>query len=131
MRMQTYLRVVSDETTICSLQREANIPGSTVKQPKSSTGGIGEERWWSWQTAIVDLDLNDEDRGVKNLLIQCRPLLLGIKKYQGPATEVILEVVTHYRQKEGSPGLYLSAESISLLSEVGGSLDHDAVLEVS
>jgi len=131
MRMQTYLRVVSDETTICSLQREANIPGSTVKQPKSSTGGIGEERWWSWQTAIVDLDLNDEDRGVKNLLIQCRPLLLGIKKHQGPETEVILEVVTHYRQKEGSPGLYLSAESISLLSEVGGSLDHDAVLEVS
>lgn len=131
MRMQTYLRVVSDETTICSLQKEANIPGSTVKQPKSSTGGIGEDRWWSWQTAIVDLDLNDEDRGVKNLLIQCRPLLFGIKKHQGPETEVILEVVTHYRQNEGSPGLYLSAESISLLSEVGGSLDHDAVLEVS
>jgi hypothetical protein len=36
-------------------------------------------------------------------------------------------MVTRYREDEDPCGLYLSAETISLLGELGGALDNDAV----
>ena len=132
MRTQAYLRVVGEKAAIRALHREVNIPGAAIKEARYSAAGTpDDEKWLSWHTAIVDLDPNDENRGIVNLLVECRPLLAALKRHKEPETEVILEVVTRYRPNEGSPGLYLSAESISLLSEFGGSLDHDAVPEVS
>jgi hypothetical protein len=83
------------------------------------------------QTALIDFDLNDENRGVKALLIQCRPLLPSIKKHQGPGIDVILEVVGRFKEHDRPEGLYLSAEVISLLNELGGELEYDTVPDVS
>jgi hypothetical protein len=131
MRVQAYLRVVSDEATIRLLENEARIPGATVKAPGRSIEGTEESKWWTWQSAIVDLDLNDEDRKLKTLLTSCRSLSPSLRSHSGGETDVILEVVTRYKPNEGSPGLHLSAESVFLLSELGGSLDHDVVPDLS
>ena len=51
----------------------------------------------------------------------------SIKKYEGPETDVYLEIVTRYKENEDPRGLYLSAEAISLLNELGAALDNDVV----
>ncbi len=122
---------MGDEATIRSLHSETGIPGAAIRQLKAPGGATGDEKRWNWGTAPVDLDLEDVDRGLKALLIQCRPFFPGIKKYQGPETDIYLEVVTRYKENERPRGLYLSAESISLLSELGAALDNDAVLDLA
>ena len=48
-----------------------------------------------------------------------------IKRWLGPETDVYLEVVTQYEKGEEPRGLYLSAETVLLLSEMGGAFDND------
>jgi len=51
-----------------------------------------------------------------------------IKRFRGPKTAITLQLVSRYKQGEDDPrGLHLSAETISLLAELGGDLDNDAV----
>lgn len=127
MRLQAYLRIVSHEETLRLIQRETNISNMTLQQPKSPHGGIGDNQWWSLETARVDLDLNDEDRGVKALLMQCMPVLPALKKHQRAETEVFLEIVGYFKDRDRPRGVYFSAETIALLSELGGQLDFDTV----
>jgi|SRR5579864_1294818 len=129
MRIQAYLRVVSDEATIRAIHKDASIPGATIKQLKAPRGTGGDDWWWNWGTEPVNLDLEDVDRGVKALLLQCRPFFPDIRKY--PETDIYLEVVTRYDEGDRPEGLYLSNESISLLSELGGALDYDTCPDVS
>src|SRR5205814_254174 len=98
MRIQAYLRILSDEATIRAIHKETSVPGATIKQLKARRGADGEDRWWNWATELVDLDLSDIDRGIKALLIQCQPFFPAIKKYQGSETDIYLEVVTRYKE---------------------------------
>ncbi len=50
-----------------------------------------------------------------------------IKKNQ-VETDIYLEVVTQYEEGEEPQGLYLSAETVQLLSEMGGALDNDVMV---
>jgi len=59
------------------------------------------------------------------LLLAHKPILPIIKRHQGPETDIYLEVVTQYEKGEQPRGLYLSAETILLLSEMGGAFDND------
>jgi hypothetical protein len=48
-----------------------------------------------------------------------------IKRHDGPETDIYLEVVTQYQEGDAPEGLYLSAETILLLSEMGAAPDND------
>ena len=46
MRIQAYLRVVSDEATIRAIHKDANIPGATIKRLKAPRGTGSDDWWW-------------------------------------------------------------------------------------
>lgn len=73
------------------------------------------------------IDTNNPDDGLRALLLAHRPIFPIIKRHQGPETDIYLEVVTRYEEGEEPHGLYLSAETVQLLSEMGGALDNDVV----
>ncbi|HLJ85385.1 MAG TPA: hypothetical protein VKZ53_01100 [Candidatus Angelobacter sp.] len=76
---------------------------------------------------MADLERGDEDRGIIELLKRCAPLVPCLKERTGTDIDVVLEIVTQYREHEGGPGIYLSREAITMLSELGGAMDHDIV----
>jgi hypothetical protein len=127
MRIEAYLRVLSDADTIRAIEKEAHLPNASIKQLRARRGVIGNEMWWNWQTARVPIDIDNADDGLKKLLLAHRQIFPIIRKYEGPETDVYLEIVTQYEEGEGPWGLYLSAETVLLLSEMGGALDVDAV----
>jgi len=127
MRIDAYLRVLSDEHTIRAIEKETNLSNASVKQLKARRGVLGEEMWWNWQTARVPIDIDNADDGLKKLLLAHRPIFPIIRKHEGPETDVYLEIVMQYEEGEEPWGLHLSAETVLLLSEMGGALDVDAV----
>jgi hypothetical protein len=128
MLIEAYLRVLSDEDTIRAIEKETNLSNASVKQLKARRGVIGEEMWWNWQTARVPIDIDNTDDGLKKLLLAHKQIFPIIRKHdEGPETDVYLEIVMQYEEGEEPWGLYLSAETVSLLSEIDGALDVDAV----
>jgi hypothetical protein len=127
MRIEAYLRVLSDEDTIRAIEKEAHLPNASIKQLEARRGVIGNEMWWNWQTAHVPIDIDNADDGLKKLLLAHRQIFPIIRKHEGPETDVYLEIVMQYEEGEEPWGLHLSAETVLLLSEMGGALDVDAV----
>jgi hypothetical protein len=130
MRIKAYLRILSDEDTIRAIGNETRLSNASIKQLKTRRGVVGEEMWWNWETAPTPIDIDNPDDELRALLLAHRAIFPIIKKHQGPATDVYLEVVTQYEEGEEPRGLYLSAETVLLLSEMGGALDVDAVPSV-
>jgi hypothetical protein len=58
-------------------------------------------------------------------LLAHKPIFPIIKRWLGPETDVYLEVVAQYEKGEEPRGLYLLAETVLLLSEMGGAFDND------
>jgi hypothetical protein len=85
--------------------------------------------WWQWQTQRVPVDVDSLDDGLRAHLLAHKPIFQIIKRHQGPETDIYLEVVTHYERGEEPRGLYLSAETVLLLSEMGSALDNDVESE--
>jgi hypothetical protein len=75
-------------------------------------------------TNRVPVDPGDEDNALRALLQKYRPFFSTIRAHSED-TDVYLEVITKYEPNEDPRGLYLSAETISLLSELGAAVDHD------
>ena len=129
MRFQAYLRVLNDEASIRKLHHETNIPGSLIEPLKARREGT-EEVLWQWHSAKVDIVGADVDRGIRLLLDRYRPLFKDIERYRGPEADTYLELVTYHGENEEPQGLYLSSETISVLSELGAALDNDCVNDV-
>jgi hypothetical protein len=125
MRIRAYLRVLSNEATICALHSETNVAHASINKLKARRGKVGGDMWWNWQTEPVPIDMENPDDGFRALLLAYKPILPMIKRHQGPETDIYLEVVTQYEKGEEPTGLYLSAETILLLSEMGGAFDND------
>ena len=124
MRIQAYLRILSNEATIRALQSETIIPHASIKKLKARRGTV-EDMWWNWQTEPVPIDTGNPDDGFRALLLAHRPIFPIIKRHQGPETDIYLEAVTWYEKGEEPRGLYLSAETVLLLGEMGGAFDND------
>lgn len=86
------------------------------------------ECWWNWETQHSKIDVDQPDEGLQELLFRYKPIAPILNKFCGPEVDVYLEVVTEYQQGEQPRGLYLSRETISLLSEFGAALDNDVVV---
>ena len=129
MRFQAYLRVLNDEASIRKLHHETNIPGSLIEPLKARREGT-EEVLWQWRSAKVDIVGAGVDRGIRLLLDRYRPLFKDIERYRGPEADTYLELVTYHGENEEPQGLYLSSETISVLSELGAALDNDCVNDV-
>ena len=128
MHIEAYLRILSDEDRIRAIDLETNLADASIKQVKARRGSPSEGMWWDWGTARTSIDIDKTDEDLKALLLIYRPIFPIIKKHGGPNTDVYLEVVTYYEVGEEPQGLYLSAETIQLLSEMGGALDNDVVI---
>ncbi len=129
MRIQAYLRVLSTEATIRALHSETGIAHASIKETKARRGESGDVVWWNWQTQQVPIDIDNPDDGLRELLLAHKPIFPIIKRHQGLETDVYLEVVTRYERGEEPRGLYLSAETVLLLSEMGGAFDNDVYSE--
>ena len=129
MRIQAYLRILSTEATIRALHSETGVAHASVKETKARRGEGSEGVWWNWQTQEIPIDIANPDDGLRELLLAHKPIFPIIKRHQGPETDVYLEVVTRYERGEEPRGLYLSAETVLLLSEVGGAFDNDVYSE--
>jgi len=130
MRIEAYLSVGGDERTIRAIHEETNIREASIKaypKAKARWSVTGEDNPWGWGTTPVALNVDNPDEGLKALLTRYRGIFPILKKYRGPKTAITLQLVTRYREGEDPRGLYLSAETISLLCEFGGALDNDAV----
>ena len=58
-------------------------------------------------------------------MLATKPIFPIIQKHRGPETEIYLEVVTRYDEHDNPLGMYLSAETLKLLGELGAALDID------
>jgi len=79
-------------------------------------GGIGKRRGFP-STLIVQMTDCENSCSLTNRFF---PM---IKRHDGPETDIYLEVATQYQEGDAPEGLYLSAETILLLSEMGAALD--------
>jgi hypothetical protein len=78
MRIQAYLRVLSNEATICSLHSETNVPHASIKKLKAQRSTVGDD-CWNWQTEPVPIDMENPDDGFRALLLAHKPILPIIK----------------------------------------------------
>jgi hypothetical protein len=129
MHIQAYLRILSTEGTIRALHSETGVAHASIEETKARRGEAGDGVWWYWQTQQVPIDTDNPDDGLRALLLAHRPIFPIIKRHQGPETDIYLEVVTQYEKGEEPSGMYLSAETILLLSEIGGAFDNDVYAE--
>jgi hypothetical protein len=130
LRFQAHLRIVNDQASIHALQEHTNIPEAAIKPLKANREGTNEV-WWHWHTVRTDIDGTDIDGGIKELLKKYRPFFTVIKKYRGPEAATCLELVTYHQEHEEPRGLYLSSETVTLLSELGAAFDNDCVYDVT
>lgn len=130
MRIEAYLRVLGDEATIRAIHTETNLPNASIKRLKARRGDSEEKMWWNWQTTRTPIEADKPDEGLRALLHAHRPIFPIIKKNQAE-TDIYLEVITQYDEGEEPQGLYLSSETVQLLSEMGGALDSDVVVTVA
>jgi hypothetical protein len=130
VRIEAYLRVLGDEATIRAIQTDTNLPNASIDRLKARRGASEEEMWWNWQTARTPIEADNPDDGLRALLQAHKPIFPIIKKNQAE-TDIYLEVIMQYDEGEEPQGLYLSAETVQLLSEMGGALDNDVVVTVA
>ena len=86
----------------------------------------GENALYYGETERTSIEPDNADDGLKALLLAHRAIFPTIKKNEAE-TDIYLEVVTQYQEGEEPQSLYLSAETVQLLSEMGGALDNDVV----
>jgi hypothetical protein len=86
--------------------------------------------WWNWQTERISLAANNPDEGLRAFLEAHTTIFPIFKKYSGPEIDIYLEVVTYYSEGESPQGLYLSAETVHLLSELRAAFDNDVVVNL-
>lgn len=128
MRIHAYIRVVGGETAIRTIHNEAKIQEAVIKETKASKDPTGGAKWWNWNAPSVPLEEDNADSGLKEMLLKHRSIFPIIKKQSGPDCVTYLQLVTEYEKDEEPRGLYLSGETIGLLSELGGAFDNDVVL---
>jgi hypothetical protein len=124
MQIEAYIRIVGSEATVRAIHSEINVPETRIKETKAPIGAVAGERWWNWMTSRVPVDPDDEDGGLRALLQKYRPFFSTIRAHSED-TDVYLEVITKYESNEAPRGLFLSAETVSLLSELGAAVDND------
>jgi hypothetical protein len=130
MRIQGYLRVYSDESAVRAIHDATKVPGATITQHlkvKAQWSVTGKDAPWSWTTARVPINIDKLDEGLSNLLAAHKSIFPIIRKYQGSKTAITLQLITQYDKDDDTRGLHLSAETISLLNELGAAFDNDVV----
>jgi len=125
MRVDAYLRIVGDETTIRSIHEVAGLASAVIRPLRAKVDGSNGTVWWEWATTRTLVDPNNVDEHLQRLLLRYRAAFPSIRSLKKPTTEVYLEVVTSYAPEESPPGLYISAETVGLLGELGASIDND------
>lgn len=125
MRIYAYIRILGDEVTIHAFSREANVPDAEVTQLKARRVADGNQLLWNWATPRVFLNTDDVDGGLRTVLSSYRQIFPVFQKYRGEKTDIYVEMVTQYEKNEEPRGVYLSAETMGLICELGAALDND------
>lgn len=130
MRIEAYLSIGGDERTIRKIHEETKVSGATIRsypKAKARWSVTGEDNPWGWGTTPILLDVDNPDAGLREMLIKYKPIFPTIRKHLEERTAVLLQIVTRYKRGEDPRGIYLSAETISLIHELGAALDNDVV----
>lgn len=125
MRAEAYLRIVADKATIQAIARKTGPATGRILQTKAKRPA-SDETWWNWESARIPVDIDNTDESLKGLLLGHRRNFAAFQEHQAEV-DIYLELVTRCEPGEEPGGLFLSAETIRLLSEMGGALDHDVV----
>lgn len=118
-----YIRVLSDEANVRAIHLATNLSDASIKATKAPKDEHGV--WWNWMTARTEIKESGANDEVTAVLAKYRPFFPLIREHAAADADIYLEIVTQYGEGEDPTGLYLSAETIQLLSELGGALDHD------
>ena len=127
MRIQIYISIKGDESTIRAIDGEANP--SNVCVSSQSPGAAVEHGVWHWSTQPIDAEAGRADRGLDDLgeaFLTYRRIFSIISRHRTQGTEVFLEMVREH-DPEGPCGLYLSAETIATLSEIGAGFNETVI----
>ena len=122
MRCYAYFRVVGDEATVQEIHRRTNVAGAEVRKLKAKKG---DDFWWNWNIERISIDGENPDKDLKALLYRHRPIFPIIKSYASDDVSIYFEVVMEPETDDKPIGLFLSAETISLLDELGAELSND------
>ncbi len=120
MRIEAYLCIYGDETSIRAIHTETNVDGASIQQHlgvKAQWSATGEDKPWSWSTAREPINTNIPDVDLRALLGRHKPIFGMIKRYENSKMKIYLQMISRYDEKEHPQGLYLSAETVLLLSE--------------
>jgi hypothetical protein len=130
MRIRAYISVYGDESAVRAIHDGTKVPGASITQHpkvKAQWSITGQDSPWSWTTARVPIEIDKSDEGLRKLLSTHKSIFPMINKYQGPQTATTLQLVTQYDKGDDRRGFHLSAETISLLNELGAAFDSDVV----
>ena len=127
VRAEAYLRIVGDEGTVRTIAKEIGSAKAIVQQTNAKITPSSDDTWWNWRTEPVPIDIDNADEGLRALLLAYRPSFPALKKHEN-AADLYLELVTRCEPGEDPAGLFLSAETLQLLNEMGGAFDHDVVV---
>ncbi len=130
MRIQAYIRVASDAGTVHAVYSELNAAGASITPVRRSSEDADQQPSWIWQTQRVNLDENDVDGGIRDLLQANQRLIPVLQKHRVKEVMVVLQVVTLYGLNDRPAGFHLSAETISLLSDLGAAFDNDSISDL-
>jgi hypothetical protein len=124
VRIEAYIRVVSDERSVRQIQQEAGTSEISISTTKARIG-TSNAVWWNWSTPRVRLDSDSPDRDLKMMLERYRPLFQIVARHRGTNSDVWVELITHYEEHEAPQGVSLSSETIALMAELGAGFDND------
>jgi len=129
MKYLAYIRFIGNETEARLIYEKSNLTDLVFKQYKrikAEYSPTGQNAPWGIKTSYFDVTA-DIDKGLQKLLIDYKKLISIINKYKSLDSNVYVVVVMQYDEDEDVRGIYLSHDTLSLLSESKFDFETDIV----
>jgi hypothetical protein len=130
MKFRVYLRVIGGENSIRTFEKEAAWRPANVSKlkrravwPQIEAADVS----WQWQTEHVEGSVEYIEEVISQFVARIKPLAPCIAKYRSTLEWASLVIVGECTETEIPSGLYLSAQTISSMKDLGVDLDIDFV----
>jgi hypothetical protein len=126
MIIDAYIRVLGAEDRIQAIHKETNVSNARIRRLKTRREALDDANWWDWGTEPTRLDTDKPDDGINAMLRRYRPIFPAISKHDADV-DIYVEIVARYSKNEEPRGMFLSAETVQLIGELGAAVDIDIV----
>jgi len=128
MRFKLYLGVTGDKAVIEQLGNELVVPGAESRALVPKSGPVpGQQVRWLWRTKYHAVTTNSPEDELRDFLLGHKHLFPVIDRYRSRLAEIGATIVAQYDDNEQPRGYSFSADTVRLLSELGATLEIDAV----